>query len=118
MTADIIAGVLSGMLGAMGFGGGGILILYLSLYRNLPQLTAQGINLIFFIPSALLAVIMHSKNHLIEWKTAVKYILFGLIGVGIGFILLKFVNENVVRKLFSVLLIYMGIKELFSKSEN
>lgn len=118
MTADIIAGVLSGMLGAMGFGGGGILILYLSLYRNLPQLTAQGINLIFFIPSALLAVLMHSKNHLIEWKTAVKYILFGLIGVGIGFILLKFVNENVVRKLFSVLLIYMGIKELFSKSEN
>ena len=118
MTADIIAGVLSGVLGAMGFGGGGILILYLSLYRNLPQLTAQGINLIFFIPSALLAVLMHSKNHLIEWKTAVKYILFGLIGVGIGFILLKFVNENVVRKLFSVLLIYMGIKELFSKSEN
>lgn len=118
MIADIVAGVMSGILGAMGFGGGGILILYLSLYRNLPQLNAQGINLIFFIPSALLAVILHSRNHLIEWKTAIKYIILGLIGVGVGFLLLKFINENIIRKLFSVLLIYTGIKELFSKSEN
>lgn len=118
MIADIIAGVLSGILGAMGFGGGGILILYLTLYRNLSQLNAQGINLIFFVPSALLAVILHTKNKLIEWKIALKYILFGLLGVGLGFLLLRVVNENIIRKIFSVLLIYMGARELFSKSEN
>lgn len=118
MTADIIAGVLSGIIGAMGFGGGGILILYLTIYRNLNQMTAQGINLIFFIPSAIAAVIFHSKNHLIEWKTALKYILFGIIGVCIGFILLRFINENFIRKIFSVILLFMGIKELFLNNKD
>lgn len=118
MIADIIAGILSGMLGAMGFGGGGILILYLTLYKDVPQLAAQGINLIFFIPSAALAVILHTRNHLIEWKTALKYILFGLAGVAVGLIILNRIDEKLIRKIFAGLLIFMGIKELFSKSEN
>ena len=63
MILDIIAGIISGALGAMGFGGGGILILYLTLYRNLPQTASQGINLLFFIPSAVLAIIFHIKNN-------------------------------------------------------
>lgn len=118
MIANIIAGLLSGILGAMGFGGGGILILYLTLYRNISQLNAQGINLIFFIPSAVLALIFHTKNKLIKWKVAVKYILFGLIGVAVGFIVMKFLNENIIRKIFSIILIFMGLKELFSKNKN
>ena len=35
MILDIIAGIVSGILGAMGFGGGGILILYLTLHKDL-----------------------------------------------------------------------------------
>lgn len=118
MIAEILAGFFSGMLGAMGFGGGGILILYLTVYRNINQLTAQGINLLFFIPSAVTAVIMHSKNHLIKWKTALKYIFFGMIGVAAGFFLLKIINEDIIRKIFSVMLIIMGIKEFFSNNKN
>ncbi|MCQ2483778.1 MAG: sulfite exporter TauE/SafE family protein [Clostridia bacterium] len=118
MILNIIAGVLSGILGAMGFGGGGILILYLTMFRNLPQLNAQGINLIFFIPSAVLALVLHTKNKLIDWKTAFKYIGYGLVGVILGFIFLKFIEENTVRKIFSVILILMGLKELFSKNKN
>ena len=118
MIPDIIAGFLSGIIGAMGFGGGGILILYLTLYRNITQLNSQGINLIFFIPSAVLAVLMHTKNHLIEWKIAVKYILYGLIGVGLGYLALKFIDERIIAKIFSVILILTGIRELFSKKKN
>lgn len=118
MITDIIAGILSGILGAMGFGGGGILILYLTLFRDIPQLKSQGINLIFFIPSAVLALILHTKNKLIDWKTALKYIGFGLIGVVCGFIFLKFVEENTVRKIFAAILIIMGLKELFSRNKN
>lgn len=118
MILNFIAGFLSGIIGAMGFGGGGILILYLTLYRDIPQLNAQGINLIFFIPSAVLAIIMHTRNHLIDWKIAVKYILYGLIGVTIGYLALKFIDENIIAKIFSVILILTGIKELFSKNKN
>lgn len=113
MIADIIAGAVSGILSAMGFGGGGILILYLTLYSNIPQLKAQGINLIFFIPSAVIALIMHTKNGLVEWKKAVKFILLGIVGVAIGYAVLSHLDERIIRKIFSVILITMGLKELF-----
>ena len=45
----LLAGLFSGILGSMGLGGGGILIIYLSLFTATEQLKAQGINLIFFI---------------------------------------------------------------------
>ena len=55
----IIAGFLSGLIGSMGFGGGGVLIIYLVLFTNTPQITAQGTNLIFFIPCATLATVIY-----------------------------------------------------------
>ena len=70
MIADYIAGILSGFIGALGLGGGGILIIYLTLIKGLPQTQAQGMNLVFFIPIALSALIMHTKNRLIDWKLA------------------------------------------------
>ncbi len=117
MIADILAGLLSGVLGAMGFGGGGILILYLTLYRGVPQLAAQGVNLIFFIPSAIAALLIHTKNKLVEWKTALKFILLGLVGVGLGYLIVRTIDENLIRKIFSSILIVVGLKELFSKNK-
>lgn len=115
MITDIIAGVLSGILGAMGFGGGGILILYLTLMKDMPQLAAQGINLIFFIPSAVLAVFIHRKNHLIEKKSAGRMIIFGFIGIALGYLILRVLDENIIRKIFSVILILMGVKGFFPR---
>lgn len=113
MIVDIIAAAISGILGAMGFGGGGVLILYLSLYKNLPQTQAQGINLIFFIPSAVLAVILHIKHRLIDKKSALYNIGLGLIGVLIGFLLLDRFDEKILRIIFAVMLTAVGLKNLF-----
>ena len=46
---DIIISFICALLAGMGVGGGGILIIYLTLFKNLPQATAQGINLLFFV---------------------------------------------------------------------
>lgn len=117
MIYDVIAGITSGILGAMGFGGGGILILYLTMYKDIPQLKAQGINLIFFIPSAILALIFHNKNRLIDRKAAIPLICYGLIGLALGYTLIKYIPENIISKIFSVVLITVGVKELFSKDK-
>lgn len=117
MITDIIAGFVSGALGAMGFGGGGVLIIYLTLYKDIPQLTAQGINLIFFIPSAAIALIKHNKNKLIEWKISFLYIGCGIIGVAAGFFLIRFLDEMIIRKIFSLILISVGLKELLIKNK-
>lgn len=117
MITNLIAGFLSGLLGSMGLGGGGILIIYLTLIRRIPQTQAQGINLIFFIPIAVLSIILHTGKKLIDWKIAVKYILFGIIGLVIGGLIVNIVNESILSKLFSLILIFIGIKELISKKD-
>ena len=58
--AALLAGLLSGIAGAMGLGGGGVLIIYLTLLADLSQQKAAGINLIFFIPISILAVIIYA----------------------------------------------------------
>jgi hypothetical protein len=65
----ILAGFLSGLIGAMGLGGGAVLIIYLAVFTKTEQLTAQGINLLFFIPVGLLAVIIYALKGQIRWKT-------------------------------------------------
>ena len=117
MIYDIIAGFLSGVLSAMGFGGGSILILYLTMYKNVPQLKAQGINLVFFIPTAILALTLHHKKNLIDRKNALKLIGFGIIGLTCGYVLIKLIPENIVSKIFSVILIGVGVKEILPKNK-
>ena len=117
MITDIIAGLISGFVGSMGLGGGGILIIYLTLIRNIPQLKAQGINLIFFIPSAIIALIKHNKNKLIEWKISLSYIICGIIGITAGYFLINFLDETILRKLFSLVLITVGLKDLLIKKK-
>lgn len=117
MITDIIAGFLSGAVGAMGFGGGGVLILYLTIYREIPQLNAQGINLMFFIPSAITALIKHNKNKLIDWKISKTYIFYGLFGTMSGYLLIRILDENIISKIFAVILILIGVKDLFVKNK-
>ena len=112
---NIIASFLSGVAGAMGLGGGGVLVLYLTLCLNMPQIKAQGINLIFFVPCAVIAIILHSKNKLIDWKKTIPVILGGIIGVVIGMMIVNIISTDLLSKLFAGLLIIMGIHEFFSR---
>ena len=113
----LLAGLFSGMLGSMGLGGGGILILYLALFTATPQLTAQGINLLFFIPIGLLSVIIYSVKKQIKWKIALKIALFGCLGAVAGFYLAKLLGGGITAKIFGVILIVRCIFEIFKKAE-
>ena len=63
----ILAGFLAGIFGAMGLGGGSVLIIYLTVFAGVKQLAAQGINLIFFLPTAAVAVFVYSKKRIIKY---------------------------------------------------
>lgn len=64
--ALIITGFLSGIIGGMGIGGGTILIPIMTIFLGFDQKTAQAVNLIYFIPTALTALTIHIKNKQIE----------------------------------------------------
>ena len=111
----LLAGLFSGILGSMGLGGGGILIIYLSLFTGTEQLKAQGINLIFFIPIGILSIIIYAAKKQIKWKIALKTAAFGVIGAVIGMLLADLIGGDVTGKIFGALLIIMGLSEIFKK---
>lgn len=113
-----IAGILSGTIGAMGMGGGGVLIIYLNLFTDVSQNKAQGINLLFFLPTAVLAVIYYSRKKLIEWKIAVPFALMGMAGTVAGSFLCGKLDNAILSKLFGGLILVMGITGILKKDKN
>lgn len=115
MSIFTIAAVsfLTGIFASLGLGGGMILIIYLTVFASLPQLQAQGINLVFFVPIALVSLILHSKNHMIEWKKTVPIIITGTIFVIIFSLLANSMNDRLLGRIFGGFIILAGIKELF-----
>ena len=110
-----ISGTLSAIIGSMGLGGGGVLIIYFNLFTQIPQTIAQGINLLFFIPSAIVAIIIYAKKKLINFKLAITFSLLGLIGAMIGSYLACFIDSKVLSKIFAILLLIMGVMQFRSK---
>ncbi len=110
--AVIVSSLLSGLLGAMGFGGGSVLIIYLTSFLHMEQRQAQGINLVFFIPIAALSVIMYLKAKFINFKEIMPVLLPALLGSLTGNILISFLPGDLAGKLFGAMLIIMGIAKL------
>lgn len=77
---EIVFGVISGIVSGLGMGGGTVLIMLLSLFGGLPQHFSQGTNLVFYIPTSIVAIIMNLKNKNIDFKSSFYIILFGLCG--------------------------------------
>ena len=111
-----LAGFLSGAVGAMGMGGGGVLLLYLTLFMNVRQRTAGGINLMFFIPCAAIALILHAKEKSIIWRKALPLAALGLAGSFAGALINGYISEDLLRKMFAFLLLYIGVSELLTKN--
>lgn len=114
----LLAGLFSGIIGGMGLGGGAVLIIYLTVFKNVEQLKAQGINLLFFIPIAIIAVVIYSFKKQIKWHTTLPFAVGGVLGAVGGFFLSDFLGGNFTSKLFGGFLILLGVKELFIKSKN
>ena len=112
MTALFVclAGFLSGAAGALGLGGGGFLLLYLTLFESTEQFKAQGINLLFFIPCAIVALIIHIKNGLIEWRAVWRVALTGMPGAGLW--IGHMCGASLVAKIFAWCLLLLGACEL------
>lgn len=115
LILEIAAGLISGALGGMGMGGGGVLILYLTAILNMPQIKSQGINLAFFVPSALVAVVYYIYKGKVKIKPLIPIIIGGFIGAGLGIFLSGIIDSEWIARLFGIGLIIMGIREIFMK---
>lgn len=111
---EVLIGLISGTVSGTGMGGGTVLILLLTLILGIEQHIAQATNLIFFIPTSIVAIITNWKHKLIDIKISIIISICGIIGAIFGAILSNRTNVNDLRKLFGVFLAVIAIFEIYS----
>lgn len=113
----IVIGFLSGIISGMGIGGGAILIPSLVLFMGVPQIEAQGINLVVFIPIGLVALLTHRKEGNIDHRYNKMIIIGGIVGGVIGSIIAFRIKQDNLRRYFGFFLLLIGIYEFFKKKK-
>lgn len=111
---QVFIGVISGMFSGIGMGGGTILILLLTVFTDVEQHIAQATNLIYFIPTAISAIIVNYKNENIDLKLARTISVSGAIGAVIGAIISVKTNVENLKKIFGFFLIIIAIHEIYT----
>ncbi len=108
-----LTAVLSGIITGFGVGGGTLLILYLTLFRGFSQVSAQGINLVYFIPCAVSALISHIKNKRVDVKCAIYCGISGAVSSFASSFFATGIKETHLSRAFGYFLIFIGISEAF-----
>ncbi len=108
----IFTGIVSGFITSLGMGGGSILILILTSFLSVKQQTAQAANLVFFVPTSIVAIIIHFKNKNVDKKNGKKMVFPAVIGAGVGAYLTKFISPKNLKKYFGIFLLVIGIIEM------
>lgn len=109
----IIVGTVLGFLSGLGIGGGSLLILWLTMVLNTDPYTARGINLLFFIPSALIACLFRLKQGNLPIKRILPAILAGCTAAAVFSWISTMLDVEILKKLFGFVLIAAGLRELF-----
>lgn len=107
-----LAGLLSGVISGFGIGGGTLLLLYLTFFAGFSQRAAQGLNLLYFLPTALAAILLHSKNRLVDWHKAMPATVCGCISAGLFAFLCTRLQGQWLQRLFGAFLLVIAVYEL------
>ena len=110
----VIFGVLAGVFGGMGLGGGTVLIPLLTIFLAVNQKLAQGYNLLTFLIMAVVAIIIHSKNKLIDLKNIIWIVIFGAVFCVGGALLTTVVDTKILKIIFAIFLILLSIWQFVS----
>ena len=113
----VAAGVICGVLSGFGIGGGSLLMVWMTAALSMEQKTAQGINLLYFLPTALCALIFHAKNKMLLWRAIIPAALAGCVTAVFGSLLGLNTDMALLRKLFGGFLILVGLSEVFLKGK-
>ena len=113
----ILAGLVCGVLSGFGIGGGSLLMVWMTAVLSMEQKAAQGINLLYFLPTAVCALIFHAKHRQICWKAVLPAAIAGCAAAVPGALLAASLDMELLRKLFGGFLVLVGISEVFFKGK-
>lgn len=111
---EILIGTFSGIFSGIGMGGGTILIFLLTMFAGLEQHIAQATNLIYFIPTAISAIIVNYRDKNIDIKLALSISICGVIGAIIGALISINLEVQYLRKFYGIFLAIIAIHEIYT----
>ena len=114
---SILAGAVCGVLSGFGIGGGSLLMIWLTAVLQMKPQDAQAINLLFFLPTAAASLIFHVKHRQIRWAATIPAVLAGLITAASGAWIAAQLDSSLLRKIFGVFLLFVGVFELLRKTK-
>ncbi len=109
---NFIFGLVAALLSGLGVGSGGLLVVFLTVIGEYEQLSAQGINLLFFIFSSGAAMLYHLTHRSINFGAVAMLVSFGITGAFFGSLLINFISPTLIRRIFGGMLVFSGILAL------
>lgn len=114
----LTVGTVLGFLSGLGIGGGSLLILWLTIALRMEPLTARCMNLLFFLPSALIACVIRTRQGNLKLKPLLPAIIAGCISAAVFSAVSGMIDVQALKKLFGIVLLAAGLREVFYRPRN
>ena len=112
-----LCGLGASIISAWGVGGGTLLLLVMTLFLGVDQRTAQGINLLFFLPTAASALVCHAKGGYLDKPTLKTAVPAAVAAALVGAWAATAVDVEVLRKPFGIYLLFSGVSLLWPQKK-
>jgi len=112
-VAVALVALLTGIISGMAIGGGSLLIPALVLVFSVRQQVAQGVVLLAFLPTALVAAYTHYRVGNVDLPRALCLLGGGVVGAVVGSVLAAWARAEVLRGIFGAYLLVMAAATVF-----
>ena len=113
-----LCGLGASVISAWGVGGGTLLLLVMTLFLGVDQRTAQGINLLFFLPTAASALVCHARSGYLDKPTLKSAVPVAVAAALVGAWISNAVDVEVLRKPFGGYLLLSGVSLVWPQKKN
>lgn len=115
---SLLVAIVLGFLAGIGVGGGSLLILWLTMVVGMPYPQTRILNLLFFLPAAVIACLFKKKQGELPLKKILPAVIAGAVAAGLFSFIGYFLDVRILQGLFGALLVLTGIRELFYKPKH
>lgn len=115
MALTLLVSTALGFLTGLGVGGGSLLVLWLTGVQGWDSAAARGANLLFFLPGALISLALRRKQGRLTLKKLLPAMVSGCLTAALGSFLSRGMDTALLKKLFGILLLFAGARELCYK---
>lgn len=109
----LLISTVLGFLAGMGVGGGSLLLLWLTQVVAIPQEQARILNLLFFLPAAMVATLFRARQKVLQKGVTLPTLAAGCAAAAVFSVLSRSLDLELMKKLLGGLLILTGLREVF-----